>query len=291
MIRSLTRNRVSFSRGVDRPHAGRITAPPTTISSSPRHGSNHKIIFQTRTFVSHRPLFDKKPETVAVVVPSRLGVGEEAPRFPHTLALPLVSRPLFPGLITSVTLTDPTTIQALDELSSNSSNTPAYISCFLRKKNSSGVTDGGVILETPEVITSPDDLYTVGSFAQIQRLAKGYGAKLEEDDSDASDSEDAASASATLILLAHRRVDLESVDNAGPPIHVTVRHWNRTDYTGMNDGIRALSNEIISTIREVASMNKLFRDNLQFFPMRVDAVSVFNPRPHVVHSRSSLILV
>lgn len=40
------------------------------------------------------------------VVPAKLKYGDEAPRYPHTLALPLVSRPLFPGVFTSLTVSD-----------------------------------------------------------------------------------------------------------------------------------------------------------------------------------------
>jgi hypothetical protein len=32
----------------------------------------------------------------AVFVPTKIGFGDEAPRMPHVLALPVISRPLFP---------------------------------------------------------------------------------------------------------------------------------------------------------------------------------------------------
>jgi Lon-like ATP-dependent protease len=214
-----------------------------------------------------------------VVIPSKLPFGEGAPRFPHMHALPLVSRPLFPGLITTVTITDPSTIDAFEALQSKR-DTP-YVSCFLRKKHSTGVSEGGVILSTPEVITSPDDIYHTGTFAQIQRLTRGVAAPKPSEPSAAEsgggdeDGHSSSSSAATLLLLAHRRVDLKSLDDVGPPIDVTVTHWPRTDYAGTNDSIRALSNEILSTIREVAQLSALFRESLQFFPMRVDANDPF----------------
>jgi ATP-dependent Lon protease len=217
-----------------------------------------------------------------LVIPSKLAFGESAPRFPHMQALPLVSRPLFPGLVTTVTLTDPATIDALDALQNKRES--AYISCFLRKKHSTGVSEGGVILSTPEVITSPDDIYHTGSFAQIQRLTRNVAGPKPADLSDPDgggdgrggsssegDDQAATSSAATLLLLAHRRVDLKSLDDVGPPIDVTVRHWPRTEYTGTNDSIRALSNEILSTIREIAQISALFRESLQFYPVRIDA--------------------
>ena len=39
-------------------------------------------------------------------LPSRQGFGDEAPRYPHLTALPVISKPLFPGIVTSVTVTD-----------------------------------------------------------------------------------------------------------------------------------------------------------------------------------------
>ncbi|EEC50499.1 predicted protein [Phaeodactylum tricornutum CCAP 1055/1] len=220
----------------------------TSVGSSSRYS-------QTRTY-SRTHSWSKDASGGAIsVLPTKLPFGEQAPRFPHTLGLPLVSRPLFPGLVTSVTLTDEATIDAMEALTKNQDQ--AYVSCFLRKKNPTGVSEGGVILATPEVITDPSDIYHVGTFAQIQRLTRGD------------------ETAATLILLAHRRLDLEYVDKIGPPIDVTVKHWNRSDYTGADDTIRALSNEIISTIREVAQVNMLFRENLQYFPMRVDANDPF----------------
>jgi Lon-like ATP-dependent protease len=183
-----------------------------------------------------------------------------------------------------VTLTDEATIDALENLSKGSS--PAYISCFLRRKHPTGVSEGGVIMQSPEIITDPSDLYETGTFAQIQRLTRSSVAtpKASRDvrdgveqfpgDEGADHNGDHApitKPAATLILLAHRRVDLTSVDQIGPPIDVTVSHWPRMDNKQQDDTIRALSNEIISTIREVAQVNQLFRENLQFFPMRVDA--------------------
>ena len=198
---------------------------------------------------------------------------DQAPRFPHTLGLPLVSRPIFPGLVTSVTLTDPTTIQALDDLQTQQQQQqagadagaatgtvqPAYVSAFLRQQHSTGVTENGTLLATPEVITDPAEIYNVGTFCQIQRLSR-HDAVGDKDES------------ATLLLLAHRRVHLDSVDSVGPPIDVTVSHWKpEASSTATDDAIRALTNEVISTIREIAQVNPLFRENLQFFPMRVDA--------------------
>jgi Lon-like ATP-dependent protease len=231
------------------------------------------------------PQDGSKTTTFSAIVPRR-GYGDEAPRMPHVLALPILNRPLFPGVVTSVTLTEPATIDALENLhkhsktgggmASGSSN--SYISVFLRSKNPTGVSEGGILLPTPEVITDPSEIYQVGTFAQIHRVTRGIGSVSStpnfgslEDQEEATATGDSASETASVLLLAHRRVNLESVDSLGPPIDVTISHWPRLDYTGSDDTIRALSNEILSTIREVAQINPLFRENVSYFSMRFDA--------------------
>jgi len=220
---------------------------------------------------------NKNRAPISIIVPSRIGSGDEAPRMPHVLALPVLNRPLFPGVVTSVTLTEPATIDALENLQKDNQN--AYISVFLRKKQFAGVSEGGVLLPaTPEVIADPDEIYRVGTFAQIHQLKRGVGslkgtraAMMGNTGMDETDpSEEEGGSAASVLLRAHRRVDLVSVDELGPPIDVTISHWPRLDYTGGNDTIRALSNEILITIREVAQSNPLFRENVQFFTMQMD---------------------
>lgn len=202
-----------------------------------------------------------------VVVPTKVGFGDEAPRMPHVLALPVANRPVFPGVVTPITLTEPATIDALEALQQDQQN--AYISVFLRKTKPTGVSEGGVLLPVPEVITDASELYDVGTFAQLSRLTRNLPS-FDLDSETETEDED-KNHSATALLLAHRRVNLVSVDEIGPPIDVTISHWPRLDYTGADDTIRALSNELLSTIREVAQLNPLFRENVQYFSQRLDA--------------------
>jgi Lon-like ATP-dependent protease len=251
---------------------------------------------------------------IGVTPPTKLGFGEEAPRYPHLLALPIVSKPFFPGVVSTVTLTDPRTITAIENLSKEGTR---YVGCFLRKDAPSGVTANGLIVDTPELIKDPSELYSTGTFAQIMAINQGPGIGPEhmhahptrqdwdrmgsggngETDHHHDDmgglgqvhhheaderfhDDDDQPRSATVLLSTHRRIDLLSVDNVGPPIDVTVSHWDRMVYnptadTQIDDKIRALTNEVLSSIREVAQLNPLFRDHLRFFPNRVDASDPF----------------
>jgi len=220
-------------------------------------------------------------------MPVRLGYGDEAPRYPHLSVLPVINKPLFPGIITSVTVSDEDTIRQMEKIS-KSGGAGGYVSVFLRS-NGTGVSEGGVIIEQPEIIKDARDLYNVGTFAQIHRVTRGIEqpdhtdltAHLIEESSAAGihyDEEDQYKNGnpASLILQGHRRIDLLSVDKIGPPIDATVSHWEKLKYkqgsdSSTDDTIRALSNEILKVIRELAKSNPLFRENIAFFPNKVDS--------------------
>ena len=211
-------------------------------------------------------------------LPGRLGFGDQAPRYPHLLALPVTRGPVFPGVLTPLTLTDPKTIEAVEKLMANGAG--GYLGLFLRRE-ADAVHRRDVT--TPEVITDASTLYSVGTFAQIQRLTRTAGEGAGEDgdvqhplaggpadgdsDGDGTDDGHGAEQPASLLVMPHRRVDLVSVDAVGPPVDVTVSHWDRLTYVrgedaARDDTIRALCQEVLGTIREVAGMNALFKEQV-----------------------------
>lgn len=211
---------------------------------------------------------------------SRLGFGDQAPRYPHLMAIPILSRPVFPGVLTPLTITDKDTIKALEKVVAGGAG--GYLGLFLKKDHPNDVAKGLEPLK-PEIITDPSDLYKVGTFAQIQRLTKSNNADEDDEDSshlftgDSSDIDhdmnnersesDEPKPYASLLLMPHRRINLLSVDEVGPPIDVTVSHWDRLKYvrgedSSRDDTIRALSQEVLGTIREVAQMNALFKEQV-----------------------------
>lgn len=158
-----------------------------------------------------------------------------------------------------------------------------YLGLFCRKDYNPSHDNIAKGIETPEVITNPSDLYTVGTFAQIQRMTKTDDLdNLDGDDEDNPihplneyrDNADAEEGydhnkkpSASIVLMPHRRIDLLSVDDIGPPIDCTVSHWDRLTYvrgkdSSRDDTIRALCQEVLSTIREVAQLNTLFKEQV-----------------------------
>jgi len=95
--------------------------------------------------------------------PYRMGIMEDAPRYPHLLALPVTNRPLFPGIIYSFTLSDPKVIKAMEENNPQSdTKNHGFIGTFLRKDSIvndefttslSSSSNNSPIIEIPEVIT------------------------------------------------------------------------------------------------------------------------------------------
>jgi len=211
---------------------------------------------------------------------SRLGFGDQAPRYPHLMAMPILSRPVFPGVLTPLTITDKDTIKSLEKIVNGGSG--GYLGLFLKKDHPNDVGKGLEPIK-PEIITDPNDLYKVGTFAQIQRLTKSNSADEDDEDNahlftgnpsdtdhdmnaETSESDD-PKPYASLLLMPHRRINLLSVDEVGPPIDVTVSHWDRLKYvrgedSSRDDTIRALSQEVLGTIREVAQMNALFKEQV-----------------------------
>ncbi|KAL7514705.1 hypothetical protein ACHAXN_012087 [Cyclotella atomus] len=213
---------------------------------------------------------------------SRLGFGDQAPRYPHLMALPVIRGPVFPGVLTPVTVTDKKTIQAVEKILSGGSG--GYLGLFCRKDYNPSHDHIVKGIETPEVISDAKDLYTVGTFAQIQRMTKTddldnldeededhpshpLNDYRDKDDDEGEDSDHGKRPSASILLMPHRRIDLLSVDDIGPPIDVTVSHWDRLTYvkgqdSSRDDTIRALCQEVLSTIREVAQLNTLFKEQV-----------------------------
>ena len=149
---------------------------------------------------------------------ARVGTGDDAPRPSPLVSIPLLRRPLFPGMVQGLLLTDPATITTVSEMEGK------YIGLFLRKE---ALLDDSV---PAEVVGSVDELHATGTLAQIHNLAPTGESSMQ------------------IFLTVHRRVDRTGLVHAGPPLNLKVHHWPHPDPVPADDEdmIRAYSNEIVA---------------------------------------------
>ncbi|KAJ1458314.1 Lon protease C-terminal proteolytic domain-containing protein [Pelagophyceae sp. CCMP2097] len=232
-----------------------------------------------------------REERVAAV-----GFGDAAPRPERVLAIALTRRPLFPGMVHSLTISR----AAADALIAERDAGRPYLALFLRRDNNDSAA--AELLDEIAVASRSENgdamaaargaIYSTGVFAQlhtVQPMADGHSQAL---------------------CLVHRRVDLNSVVDVGPPPRFGVTHWAKEVWesptprrssagpsrmptsrtTGRRkapsaqsfdkgpdpmDVLRALSNEVVAVIRELVQLNPLYREHMQYFTQRVDIADPF----------------
>lgn len=180
---------------------------------------------------------------------SRIGIGENAPKPPHLLAVPIQRRPLFPGFMAPLVITDEALVEAMTALK----KTPApFVGVFL-------LNDANVDLAVDKFsLTKVDQIHRVGTLAHIQQLESGPGGAIA-------------------MLMAHRRVLIkDSVNIKTPPLIVRVNHLAQQPLEAVanSDDVKATSNEILATLRDIIKSNPLFQQHVSYFARRID---VSNP--------------
>ena len=106
----------------------------------------------------------------------------------------------------------------------------------------------------PEVITDPREIHSMGTLAQVRRIAPSPMGGAE------------------LMLVGHRRIRMTGVASAGPPLMLEVEHLTKgDDYEPDNKLVEAYRSEVLSALRDVASLNPLVREAAIFFNQHLDA--------------------
>lgn len=133
---------------------------------------------------------------------AKVGAGENAPRHPHVLALPILRRPFFPGLVQAVNITSPKVFEAISSIKNDYGH--YYVGTFMRKEEP---TEGS----PPEVITDMSQIHAVGTLAQVQNtIPLGMGGQV--------------------VLVSHRRIKIDGPFAVGPPLRVKVSHLEGKTY-------------------------------------------------------------
>merc|ERR1712209_306079 len=75
----------------------------------------------------------------------------------------------------------------------------------------------------------------------------------------------------TMLVKAHRRVQIEEMLSTGPPPLMQVNHITEFPVSNYDTNtIRACTNEVLVTLRDVIRHNPLLREHMQFLSARFD---------------------
>jgi Lon-like ATP-dependent protease len=147
-----------------------------------------------------------------------------------------------------IVVTDEALVEAMIALK----KTPApYVGVFL-------LADAAVDLTVDKfALSRVEQVHRVGTLAHIQQLEAGPGGAIA-------------------MLMAHRRVLIkEAVNVKTPPLIVRVQHLAQASLeAAASDAVKATSNEILATLRDIIKSNPLFQQHVSYFARRID---VSNP--------------
>jgi ATP-dependent Lon protease len=168
--------------------------------------------------------------------------GESLPKINPVMITPLIRRPIFPGFFATHLIKDQ---QTIDAIVANQAKGASYLGLFMRSDN---VIDDE---SKAELITSIDQLHTIGSFAQIHNVIK-------------------SPRGAQLMLMVHRRISLDEITQYGPPAIAKVTHLKSPTFTLKSPAIKAYSNEVMGAVRELLKVNPVAQEHIHEWASRMD---------------------
>ena len=205
---------------------------------------------------------------------------------PQVLVVPLNRRPLMPGVIMPVRVTDERLIAEVEEMKRRGQ---AYVGTFLRRRGDSAAamsassdSDDAKRSDDANVNWDPsDDMHDMGTFAQVQSVIRipDIGETDEDGDKTMPDSaggkkkvdpDEDTGGGATLLLLGHRRLRKTHTVRQDPMV-VRVEHLpdkNAQDLKDDDDILKATANEVVATIKDLLKVNPLAKETLQYFAQR-----------------------
>ncbi|KAI7881016.1 ATP-dependent protease La [Lichtheimia hyalospora FSU 10163] len=220
--------------------------------------------------------------------------------YPQVLALPIARRPLFPGFYKAVVVKDAHVTSAIKDLLKRGQ---PYVGAFLLKDENEDI----------DVISNIDQIYDVGVFAQITSIFPAGSSSRTGADDDSGltavlyphrriKATDIIAPSSSTKHTEDQITPIESKDEPilEKPIEEEQEHkHDKTPYapsllvkdhqvsianvvnlaepsfSKKDPTIRAVTSEIVSVFKDIASLNPLFRDQIASFSMSQSAGSVF----------------
>lgn len=169
--------------------------------------------------------------------------------YPEVLVLPVSRNPVFPKFFRVLEISDKGLMAAVKKRVKLGQ---PYAGAFLKRDEN----------DTAEVVKSVDQIFPVGTFVHIQEF-----------------SENPIEGKMRLLLMGYRRLQLTGVLPGHDLFTVSVENLKDLKFNRQDRQIKALSNEILSTIRDIIRMSQLYRESLnQIMDM---GSRVFNNPSHV----------
>lgn len=252
---------------------------------------------------------EKEPENTSNGSTSNLPARPSPPSsLPHVLAIPIARRPLFPGFYKAVVIRDQSVIKAVKELVKNGKG---WVGAFLLKEKEGEQAEEA---KDKDVIENIDDVWDTGVFAQITSVFtvpnNATGTPGTPGTTTATDENDGEQA-LTAVLYPHRRIKLTELvrtdalqegvaaSTAGIPLSpdlltlmqsdnslstVITENMETEPYDKDSPQIRALVAEVIGTLKDIAQLNPLFRDQITSFSINQVASNIFDEADKVRHA-------
>lgn len=163
--------------------------------------------------------------------------------FPELLCLPIAGRPLFPRFLKPVQIRDQEVSRAIINLKKRGQ---PYLGAFLSKdENSEGDKVGNL-----------DEIYKIGVLAQIQQVIPGEN-------------------TSTILLLPHRRIQATKLNKSEPFSTVKVDNLKDEPYNKENPIIKAISQELIATLKDIAKLSPIMREQINMMSLLSQITNVF----------------
>uniref|UniRef100_A0A0K2T6K6 Lon protease homolog, mitochondrial n=1 Tax=Lepeophtheirus salmonis TaxID=72036 RepID=A0A0K2T6K6_LEPSM len=165
-----------------------------------------------------------------------LPAPQTIPEFlPVVPIIPVSRSPVFPKFVKILEVTEP---KLMDLLRRKVKLNQPYVGIFVKKEDDS----------MRETIRSMDEVYHVGTFGQIMEL-QDLGERLR------------------MVLMAHRRIKIMGSHNEDPEVTDQILCVDTINMEAepfeTNDEVKALTQEVIKTIRDIIALNPLYRESLQ----------------------------
>ena len=153
--------------------------------------------------------------------------------FPSLLSIPISARPVFPGFYKTITIKDKNVMNAMSKLLKKGN---PYIGIFLNSADA----------KETEVIKNLKDINKIGVVAQIVNVIP------------------VADSASTAIVYPHRRV--RALDLLSSPedsiSNIKIENYPDEPYDKNNRFLRAVSQEIYTTLADIAKLNPFFREHI-----------------------------